>query len=448
MIRSRLLSTIIISALQLFTVHANNAVMELVSFSIEFISSTANPSNSYGINQILLDVTTDHLNNFIANKNKSPWDSLRAATFLKYPKSRFITLNDDDEQAQKQGNGLQILMTQFSGSLSFDNDTNLPTRDDVENVQWEAFIGQAKLDYISILRSQTSSDFLQNVTDIKISWTSSSSNSRLRNILLAVLVGIVSAGAIVGIFFLIQRFRANSSGNVKQKHKHRTRNTKLKSGRNYARNDFHDLELAQTGSLSPTGLEQDFVPTFVDETDSIRLGKSVMTKDTIDVDTGVDMLAWKHRAMRPPEPFEADMSRISKSDVQSAVVSNEEGKNTENISHDMMSSWKKKGTNDPSSAADVPFDADITRISKVSPNKTLVIDIRPMRKGNSSSSSRSKSKKLSSLRENSKAAFKEKDEGHLSKQVLSQHNQIKFQEHARRYAERKNKTTTPGSRHR
>jgi hypothetical protein len=424
--------------MQLFIVHAReNAVMELIPFSIEFISSASNlSSNTYGINQILLDVTTDHLNDFIANRKQTPWDSLTGAILLKYPKSRFTKIDDEQEKQQQQGDGLQILTTQFSGSVSFDNDLTLPTREDLGNVQWEAFIGQAKLDYITSLRSQTSFDFLQNVTDIKISWTPTSSSSSVGTILLATLVGILSAGVIVGVFLFIQRFRANpnASGNVQQHKRKPPKTIKLRNG-NHKRNDFHDLELAPTGSLSPTSLEGDFAPTYVDETDSIRMGRSFMTKDTIDVDTGVDMLAWKHRAMRQPEPFEVDITRISKSDGPSILVS-KEGRMSGDNSHDKLTpSWKKGGD------AAAPFDADITRISKVSPNKTLVIDLRPMRKG-------SKSKNSSSLREKSSSKTVKDEEnagGYLTKEVLSQHNQIKFQEHARRYAERKKKMSGGGS---
>eukprot|EP00557_Chaetoceros_sp_GSL56_P014257 CAMPEP_0176485552 /NCGR_PEP_ID=MMETSP0200_2-20121128/5097_1 /TAXON_ID=947934 /ORGANISM="Chaetoceros sp., Strain GSL56" /LENGTH=332 /DNA_ID=CAMNT_0017882197 /DNA_START=585 /DNA_END=1583 /DNA_ORIENTATION=+ len=328
---------------------------------------------------------------------------------------------------------------------------NLPTRDELGNIQWEAFIGQAKLNYISILRSQTSFDLLQNITDVKISWTPTPSTSGIGTILVSTLVGILSAGAIVCVFFLIQKFRSNqnkSRRNREHNQSQRHPKKRRKDTNNQRHVLFNDLELAETGSLSPTSFVQgDFVaPTFVDETDSIRMGKTVVTKDTIDVDTGVDMLAWKNRAIRQPEPFELDITRISKSDVHSIIVPNEEGRNADN-SHDVMASRKKKTRRnlkqEDKHDTTAPFDADITRISKVSPNKTLVIDLRPMKK------SSGKSKKSSSLGEKSKS-HKDDDEsmGYLSREVLSRHNEMKYQDHARRYAERKMKTTKSGSRHR
>jgi hypothetical protein len=395
--------------------------MALVPFSLELTSRTSISPNFNAIHQILADITTDHLNSVISKKNQGSWNTLSVATSLKIPKIELVKLDQQQQQT--------LLLTSFSGSLSFNRNTNLPTEEDIQDVQWEAFIGQSKLDYMTNLRFQSSLDFLKNVTDIKISW-SPTSNSGVGSILVAVLIGILSAAAVVICYIIFQKYRHQTETD-KSTPKNDNRNHPpsihvkrhkmaqlFKMGVKQTNHDIHDLELAETGSLSPTAFEGDFAPAFVDETDSIRMGRSVKTRDTIDIDTRVDMLAWKHSAMRQPEPFEADITRISKSDVPSIVSSDIVGNS--NRGKDVAPKRGKLADD----VGNVPFDADITRISKVSPNKTLVIDLRPMRKGR-------KSKQSSSLRTKSSAS--KEDFGYLSRKSLSKHNQIEFQDRNRRY---------------
>lgn len=434
MITLRYVVTIIIAAPRLFLVDAKStAKMNLVPFSLELRSNSYLTSDLNGINQNLLDMTRNHFMSFLSKRNDGIWDTFSAIS-LNEPRSRRIKLvveGNDDENDSTQ----EILMASFSGSLSFNAGTQLPSKDEIEMIQWEAFIGQAKLDYLASLRTQTSRPFLQNVTDVKISWTPTKS-SGIGTILLAVLVGVVSALAMVGLFVLYQKLKTNNLQNNQRTQRNKKTKPLLRTNSKKRHHTIRDLELAETGSMSPMGFEGDFAPAFVDETDSIRMGRSVVTKDTIDIDTGVDMLAWKHNAMRQSEPFDADITRITKSDVPSpAPIKHNNAVNIHNsIPDDILAAASKMGVMGDDAA---PFETDITRISKVSPNKTLVIDLRPKRKG----------KQKSSRSQSSSSQTQDNDGHYLSRQALSQHNETKFQEHARRYAERKKKMKVGSRRH-
>ena len=372
--------------------HAKNAI-DLIPFSLELTSITSNESNM--MDQELIDTTTFHLENYIGSGPDASFESMKSVS-LKLKNRSMKDLSETD--------GGFVLVASFTGTLNIFDDSSLPTDTELTNLQWGAFIGQSKVDYLSSLRAESSSEFLKTVSNVKVTWTEVTKSS-ITAILIAIAVGIVVAAVLIaGYAFLKKRRMQHSRGS--------------KEGRG-----SRDLELAQTGSMSPNNtpraLEAGDQPMFFDGAGSIRMGKTVATKDTIDVNTGMDMMiAWKQNEKEGNEievvPFEADITRISLSDMKSIAVKDE----TVDIEQSMdMMGWKN-GKNA------TPFNADITGITKTSPNKTLEIDLRK---------ERGQKKSLSSSRNNKRAS---KSNNYLSKDALAQYNENRFSDHARRYAEK------------
>jgi hypothetical protein len=337
--------------------HAKTTTV-LIPFSLELTSGTSDASilMDNNMNQDLIDGTVDHLESYVGSDADEALENLESVT-LKVEK---ISTKDKGEEDDGY-----VLVASFVGSLNFMDESGIPTEKELTVIQWGAFVGQAKIDYLSVLRTKSSNEFLQTVSNVKVLWTPVSQSS-LSSILIAIAVGIISAFILLACYTYLSKLRKQKAqfGDGKQ-------------GR-----DPRELELAETGSMSPANtpraLEAGDRPMFFDGAGSIRMGKTVATKDTIDVRTGMDMmLTWKHSQKTERTPFETDITRISKSDGNSIQVQDETVDIEKNV--DMMG-WKC-GDNV------TPFDADVTGITKSSPNKTLEINLRKGKKNKKSRSS-------------------------------------------------------------
>lgn len=394
--KAKMMSTKVLVALMSFLVmcvrtHANNAI-DLIPFSLELTSNTSN--ESYMMDQELIDATTYHLETYIGSGSDESFESMKIVS---------LKLKNRSTKDKSEIDGGFVVVASFTGTLNIIDDSSLPTDTELTSLQWGAFIGQSKVDYLSTLRADSSSEFLKSVSNVKVSWTAVT-KSNISAILIAIAVGIVVAVVLIAGYAFLRKGRTQNSRGSKEARGSR------------------DLELAGTGSMSPNNtpraLEAGDQPMFFDRADSIRMGKTVATKDTIDVSTGMDMMnAWKQNE-KEVVPFDADITRISQSDGKSIAVKDE----TVDIEQSMdMMGWKSgKNAN--------PFDADITGITKTSPNKTLEIDLRKERGNKNSRSSTRNSKRAS------------KSDNYLSKDALAQNNENRFSDHARRYAE-KNKSS-------
>ncbi|GFH51629.1 predicted protein [Chaetoceros tenuissimus] len=398
---------------QIFGAYAKTTrTVQLIPFTLELTATSVTTSNSF---DIIETWTQEHLENFILSKNDDEvWSKLGSLSLTmekRYFKDLLSGLGKDDF----------TMIATFEGQMNFIDDVEQPSNTDLGFIQWEAFIGQAKLDYLTGLRAKSTNRFLQSVNNAKVSWTPAS-KSNLGTILLASLVGVIIAISLILVFVYVNKCRRKKRQNERRK--------KRQEGKHAGR----DLELAETGSFSPVNspreFEDDEKPMFYDEAASVKMGNSIVTKDTIDVKTGRDMLAWKHNGT-PHRPFDLEVSRISKSvevkkkkksdqnpfevDVsritktEKSVVSKTETVDM-NISSDMLA-WKHQKNSKP-------FDVDVTGISMESTNKTMIVDVGKKKKSKTS------------------AGSQRQEVGYLSKGALNNHNQTKFQEHAKRYAEK------------
>jgi len=371
---------------------------DLIPFSLELTSSTPNTSILMDlIDQDLIDGTIGHLESYIRSKADEALENLESVT-LKVEK-RY-------NQAQGEKDDGYVLVAFFVGSLNLMDDSSLPTEKELVDMQWDAFVGQAKVDYLTTLRTNSSNEFLQTLSNVKVVWTPVSQSS-LSSLLIAIAVGISAAFILIVCYAICDKLRKQKAqiGNGKQARYHR------------------ELELATTGSMSPANtpiaLEAGDQPMFFDGAGSIRMGKSVTTKETIDVHTGMDMMTtWKDNQKEESIPFDTDITRISKSDEKSIEMRDDTVDIEKSV--DMMG-WKH-GNND------TPFDADVTGITQSSPNKPLQINLRKERGVQTSRSSSRKGTMTSISNE------------YLSKDALAHYNESRFNDHARRYAE-KNKRT-------
>ena len=380
--------------LQTVSINAQEKI-DLIPFSLEISSNSTNQSEILA--EGILDRTVGHLEQFINSK-----DDIVVTN---------IILNTIEHYLVKEDNEY-ISSTSFSGSCNFKIQENSGTNaaeKDIERLQWDAFIGQGKLDYLSLLREGSSDDFLKGVTNVKLSWTVPET-TRYSSILWACATGVTVALILIGVYIYCTHLRKRKSQTSSMSKRHRLKHSKL-------RNDPQPLELAATRSMSPIvspGFSEG--PAYFDIESNRNIGpRTVASRDTIDVNNSVDMLAWKQA--REDVPFEsADISRISKSDGQHTVFS----KGTVDINNSVdMLAWKHQNNN-------IPFDADITGISNSSPNKTLNI------KASTNSCSDGNSSKNNSE--------------YLSRNALSQHNEDRFQDHARRYREKLKKKSSASSR--
>ena len=397
MISSKLSVAFLAAMTQVLSVNAKITI-DMFPFSIE-LSSNAD-SQSTDLRQELLDLTTDHLASFIKSQG-SVWVDVDT-----------VSLTVKTSSLENDNDGSYTSTTSFTGRLEWLDSEVAPDNTELKDIQSAAFIGQSKLNYLSAA-SQSSDDFLKGVNNVKITITEpSGNNSNLGSILVPCAIGILVAAFLIGGYFFI----ASRRGQNRQTSRKRNN---LKHER--LRNEMNSLELAETGSMSPPNGTS---PTFFDGADSINLGpKTVASKDTIDVNNSMDMLAWKNN-FHDEVPFDTDITRISKEEVGAqSVVS----KDTVDVhSNKDMLAWKHTDNT-------IPFDADITGISNNSPNKTLDIEIDHGRTGKkTSNSNKKKSKNLAP--------------GYLSRDILSQHEESRrFDDHARKYADKVKPKKTAGS---
>lgn len=414
---TNLLLTACVLVAQIFGAYAKTTrTVQLIPFTLELTATSVTTSNSF---DIIETWTQEHLENFILSKSDDEvWSKLGSLSLTmekRYFKDLLSGLGKDDF----------TMIATFEGQMNFIDDVEQPSNTDLGFIQWEAFIGQAKLDYLTGLRAKSTNRFLQSVNNAKVSWTLAS-KSNLGTILLASLVGVIIAISLILVFVYVNKCRRKKRQNERRK--------KRQEGKDKKNAGPRDLELAETGSFSPVNspreFEDDEKPMFYDEGASVKMGNSIVTTDTIDVKTGRDMLAWKHNGT-PNRPFDLEVSRISRSgEVQNkkksdqnpfdvdvsritktekSVVSKTETVDM-NISSDMLA-WKHKKNSKP-------FDVDVTGISMESTNKTMIVDIGKKKKSKTS------------------AGSQRQEVGYLSKGALTNHNQTKFQEHAKRYAEK------------
>jgi hypothetical protein len=365
------------------------STIDMIPFYLELSSNATSKSND--IEKELIYRTEEHLENIIDSKDDAVWDNVHN-----------ILLSIEEHSIVKENEEYKST-TYFVGTIEVQDSTlDIPSRKQIEDLQWNAFVGQAKLDYLSETLEESSDDLLKGVTNVQLNWTPPKTTN-LTSILWSCAIGVVVAIVLIAGYLYSYRLRkcmdpSNSKAKSNVKH------SKL-------RNDSQILNMAETGSISPNALDDQV---FFEDTQSIQK-KDPLTPvsrgDTIDVKTSMDMLAWKQAGEVEVVPFEAvDISRISKSDAYTAVT---KGTVDVNNSIDMLA-WKHKNDN-------IPFDANVTGISAISPNKTLHVV----------------SKKFRST--------KRTDSKYLSSNILSQHNEDRFKDHAKRSADKVHKKRTGGS---
>ncbi len=368
---------------------ADKITKDIIPFYLELTSNASSKSND--IENELVYRTEAHLEQFIAKREDPVWENVRN-----------ILLAIEDHSMIQDGEVYRS-KTFFVGTIEIEG--AVPSSKQIENLQWGAFVGKEKLDYLSGALEESSDSFLQGVINVQLNWTPLPNNS-VSTILWACAIGVLIAIILIAGYQQFRKCMNRPESETKSKIKH----SKL-------RNEPQVLHLAETGSLSPNATD-DHV--FFDETQSIQKKEPLSpgSKDTFDMKTSMDMLAWKHAEEVEAVPFEAvDISRISKSDAQTTLS---KGTVDVNNSVDMLA-WKHKKN-------DIPFEADVTGISSTSPNKTLHVDPKNLR--------------IDDRKSKNKAGTK-----YLSSNLLTQHNEDRFKSHAQRYAEKVHKKRTGISSH-
>ena len=368
--------------------------MDLLPFSLEIESSNAVSENT-DVEREIMQRTIQHLGSFIASQVGSEWDNDEALSM----KSEKISLGNEDSLVYHAS-------LSFTGTIQFPAGTEAPTSDELEDLQWDAFIGEPKMDYLTIVRNESLNEFLIGALNVKISWTPQSRRNNLLSILWACAIGVIIGFTILAGYFYYNHIRKNKTPS-------RTSDNDGRQTEKLRSTEVPDLELAATGSMSPTNDRADSSSNFNCADSVSNVGpRTVSSRDTIDVNNSVDMLAWKHNNTNETVPFEADMSRISKTAAKSIA-----SKDTVDVQGNVdMLAWKHTGGN-------MPFETDMSRISKGSPNKTLEVDFGGQGTRKNKNKPRPKGRKKT-------------DQNYLSKDMLSQHNESRFKNHARRYSEK------------
>ena len=381
--------------------NAQSTSMNLIPFSLELYSNSNSRLND--IENELVYRTEEHLEKIIESRDDAAWVNVKNVDL------------SIEEHSLAQDEDMFKSTTKFVGTIEIlDSTLTTPDIKEIEDLQWDAFVGQSKLDYLSNVVNKSSDDFLMGVTDVQLNWTPLKKKTNYVSILWSCAIGIIVAIVLIAGYLYHGKIRKCMSPSTSRQKNKRVKHSKLRN------EESHIIELAETGSISPANASVN--PTYFDDTAS-DLRKNPMTpgsRDTFDVRTNTDMLDWKQGGETGVIPFSAaDISRISKSDAQTAITRGTKGTVDMNNSTDMLA-WKHKNSNSP-------FNADITEISNTSPNKTLHIDPKTF------------------VIEGKKLRNKA-DPKYLSSNMLSEHNEYSFKDHAKRYAEKmKPKHNSEGS---
>lgn len=272
----------------------------LVPFSIELRSTTESVS-SVKLSQELNLLTESHMYDFFSIQT----DSLSNFLNLELSTTSGVLFSE-------------VIPGVFSATVSFTGEISLvaqeglkevPDETELRNIQLQAFVGQAKLDFLNRLQLSATDDLLSSATYAKITFISNIPSANDKSKMNTILIACSSVFLAVAL-----TFAAWSYYNIKVKAKNIGGKSKTQSWRKSKLRKIPDLELAQTESLSPSN--PGTFPTFFDGAASINTflkndGKSIVTTNTIDINCNVDMLAWKHSKTAEAVPFETDITMIA-----------------------------------------------------------------------------------------------------------------------------------------
>ena len=310
---------------------AEQTVIDLVPFSIELKSKERIITV---IDEILLELeeqTTIHLKDVIGSYDNN-LDSVELSL-----KSSSISQTDNEDNSNRYIRGLSTTplysaTVNYGGELTF-NGSSVPSESVVKDFQLTAFIGQSKLIYLASLQ-ESDHDFLKETNEVKITFLDTramgtqlgikNANPMLLLIVVTVIGGafLISMSAL--IWFYCKKDKQKNNNNEQPKQQSRKKELKKKK-----KEDEANIQLAFTQSLSPpvspeesTASANMFNPRYEDGDTISTLTKtgsrSLKSTDTIDVTGTVDMFAWKHK-FGHTVPFETDLTMISKESINKTL---------------------------------------------------------------------------------------------------------------------------------
>jgi len=353
-----------------------SSLVQLPIFSLE-LRSQENPQSYQETSIALKNITQTHLDNFIQELDNNKWDGFQS-----------ILLNQKQIVIEeiKQGSSLlrsrrrnlasssiYSLKATFTGSMIFLDviATSKPGENDIETMIQDAFIGQAKLDYLGLVQNSNDT-FLSSSNNAVVSDISSNDNDietkTKKSPLLLIISIIVAVGSIVGVltayYFLCYNRNEQNENDEDAFSKGGREKTKkgINKQRKSSKNDtIADLQLVPTASMSP--------PCSPPVRSSSRAGK--LRKQ----DSNSSTASSKGRGPESIKRSHKSTSMGHKS-IKSSYKSTSRGpgsvksKDTIDIngSFDMIA-WKNKRS------GDIPFETDLTMISATSPNKTMEVKV-------------------------------------------------------------------------
>lgn len=359
--------------------HASDAsvTQNLTPFLLELRSE--NRSSFGNFESDLIESTTDHLTDYFS---RELIDFEHLSLTIEAYTSEVTILEGSGLRRRDRSRGRSLDSTTYTSSVTYGGTVTLKDSHiglhELQDLQINSFIGQSKLDYLTVVQS-SSDAFLSAVNNVILTFKGvqlkplSSHQGTSLTLIIAIVsavVGILIIGSAIGIFYYLRKRRAI------QKVK-----TPIRKKRKVKINGIPDLGLASLGSVS---LHTDPVHSSDSSESSLHLSPSsetigshsMVSTDTIDMNGSIDMIAWKNQV---------------------------------------------------STGNKAPFDTDLTMICKNSPNKTLRVE----NKLNPISSKRLTDKKSQKVRE------KITRENYLSKESLQElSKKNRFTEHSARYHNR------------
>lgn len=301
----------------------------LADFSIKLHSAEITEIGDYI--STLKSVTRNHMDEYlskrISTKGQEEYNEITLTT-------KAFSTEQSETRLRKLSSKNYISTISYKGSISFKS-ISVPSADDVHQLQKEAFIGQAKLNFLSDIHDvSTAGDSLYTIEDAVFSFDSLVTTKETdkvdtetkdepnitTTIIVGGAIGVSFVLSVVTIYLLFSRKKSKKFHACEGEPPSTMVDDKTTS--NELRVDIPELQAASTGPLS-TSPEDSSVSSSKftynniqsDGAYSVSLNTRTETKSfnsggTIDL-SQVDVNAWRKNNMVDEEPFETDITKIS-----------------------------------------------------------------------------------------------------------------------------------------
>ena len=284
--------------------------------------------------------TEVHISNYIQSNEDAVWASFQSISLDVEEKDMDSAVRNRHMLRQEQRRGQETVNFQvlYSGTISFLDAITTPTTAQIESTILNAFVGQGKIDFLRLIQSSTD-EFLSSTYYLKV-WLPSSQTGNaifLSSYNSTFLIVAIVASIAIALTLIIASYYIFCN---KKSTNHR-RGKSTKQSRTSTRTP--DLELVPTRSMSPSQQRQQQPEPFTksyypksslrqDRTSSRRSkqqhkrtantnqDRSIMSKETIDVNGSFDMIAWKNNCTNTNTPFDADITMITNASHKTVEV--------------------------------------------------------------------------------------------------------------------------------